>query len=131
MNFEPGLQRREVAQGDFRSGLERRIAKNLGSTEYEYERWFLRYTVPSRVARYTPDFVLANGIVVEAKGRFVAADRNKHLLIRDQHPDLDLRFVFSNSKTRITKRSRTSYGDWCEKHGFIYADRTIPEEWVT
>jgi len=77
-----------------------------------------------------PDFKLPNGIIVETKGRFVLADRKKHKLIKEQHPELDIRFVFSNSNTKISKKSKTTYGAWCEKLGILYADKTIPEEWL-
>ena len=43
---------------------------------------------------YTPDFVLCNGIIIETKGMFTAADRRKHLAVKKQHPSLDIRFVF-------------------------------------
>ena len=63
------------------------------------------------------------------KGRFVLEDRKKHLLVKQQHPELDIRFVFSNSKNKINKKSKTTYADWCEKNGFKYADKVIPDEW--
>ena len=116
----------------YRSGLEKRIQEQLNglSVEYEYEKLKIEYEV-HEVRKYTPDFViLSNGIIVESKGRFVVADRKKHLLIQKQRPDLDIRFVFSNSKAKINKGSKTTYGDWCNKHGFLYADKLIPEEWL-
>ena len=67
---------------------------------------------------------------IESKGRFLTADKQKHILLRKQYPELDLRFVFSNSKTRISKKSRTTYAMWCQKHGFKYADKFIPENWI-
>ena len=67
---------------------------------------------------------------IESKGRFLTADKQKHILLRKQYPELDLRFVFSNSKTRISKKSRTTYAMWCQKHGFKYADKFIPESWI-
>ncbi len=79
---------------------------------------------------YTPDFPLRNGIIVETKGRFVTEDRVKHKLIKEQHPDLDIRFLFSNSRTKLSKGSPTTYGMWCTKHGFDYADKTIPQAWL-
>lgn len=116
----------------FRSGLEARIAGQLETSgiDYTFEEEKIRYIVPERNATYTPDFVLPNGIIIEAKGRFVTKDRQKHLLIRDQFPDFDIRFVFSNSKNKIGKGSKTTYADWCEKKGFLFADETIPEEWL-
>lgn len=120
-----------IAQG-YRSGLEDKVASELTSkgVSYTYEKVKIKYIKPERQATYTPDFVLDNGIIVETKGRFVTADRQKHLLIKDQHPYLDIRFVFSNAKGRISKLSKTTYADWCNKHGFIYAEKSIPNAWL-
>ena len=116
----------------FRSGLEEQVANQLTElgVPFEYESVKLSYIKPSRSAVYTPDFILPNAIIVETKGRFLVEDRMKHLILKDQHPKLDIRFVFSNSKTKISKNSKTSYADWCTKHGFTYADKRIPKEWL-
>lgn len=115
----------------YRSGLEDKVGSQLDSlgVSYEYETLKIKYQV-NEVRTYTPDFVLPNGIIVETKGRFVAADRKKHLLIQRQDPFLDIRFVFTNSNTKISKGSKTSYADWCDKHGFKYSDKLIPVEWI-
>ena len=39
-------------------------------------------------------------------------------------------FVFHNSKNKIRKGSKTTYADWCVKHGFQFADKTIPSAWL-
>lgn len=115
----------------YRSGLEDRISEQLKakSVLFKYEEFKIKYEV-NEVRTYTPDFELPNGIIIESKGRFVAADRKKHLLVKKQHPELDIRFVFSNSKNKINKGSKTTYAMWCEKNGFLYADKLIPEEWI-
>lgn len=115
----------------YRSGLESKVSAQLESLgiPFEYEKLKIKYSV-NEVRTYTPDFVLSNGIIVETKGRFVAADRKKHLLIQKQDPFLDIRFVFSNSKAKINKGSPTSYADWCDKNGYKWADKLIPEEWL-
>ena len=95
-----------------------------------YETLVIEYIKPERKARYTPDFPLPNGIIVETKGRFITEDRQKHLLVKKQHPHLDIRFVFSNPKQRISKTSATTYAMWCDKHGFQYAAKRIPEAWL-
>lgn len=97
---------------------------------FEYETFKVPYITPAKPHKYTPDFKLPNGIIVETKGRFLTADRQKHLLIKEQHPELDIRFVFSNSKTKISKVSKTTYADWCIKYGFQYADKLIPLDWL-
>lgn len=123
--------RQRAIKAGYRSGLEETISLQLTklSVPVLYETEKVKYEV-NEVRTYTPDFKLPNGIIIESKGRFVAADRKKHLLIQKQHKDLDIRFVFSNSRAKIAKGSKTTYGDWCDKHGFLYADKLIPEEWI-
>lgn len=96
---------------------------------FTYEKKKIKYRVEKDCV-YTPDFILANNIIVETKGRFTAADRVKHLLVKQQYPKLDLRFVFTRSATRLSKTSNTTYADWCIKHGFQYADKLIPIAWL-
>lgn len=117
----------------YRSGLEGSVSSSLSArgVAFTYESHTIRYEKPARVARYTPDFILPNGIIVETKGRFVTADRQKHLLIKSQHPNLDIRFVFSNPNTRISKQSKTTYAMWCEKHGFTYTKGDVPDAWLS
>lgn len=116
----------------FRSGLEEKVADQIREQGLPviYEPFPLKYLVPERWAKYTKDYVLHNGIVIETKGQFKTADRQKHLLIKDQHPELDIRFVFSNSRQRISKTSNTSYADWCLMNDFKFADKWIPQEWL-
>lgn len=123
---------RHAIKHGYRSGLEETIAKDLkeAGISFLYEDKKITYQV-NQVRTYTPDFILPNGIIIETKGRFVVDDRMKHLMIREQYPHLDLRFVFSNSRNKIRKGSKTTYGDWCDKHGFQYADKRIPDEWLT
>jgi len=128
----PTSDRRAIVEG-YRSGLEVKNASYIEARGFEphYEEFTLRYEVPARIARYTPDFAFVhNGIIVETKGRFLTADRQKHLLVKDQHPSLDVRFVFSNPNTRISKQSSTTYADWCRKHGFLFAKLLTPVEWM-
>lgn len=123
--------RQRALKAGYRSGLEETVAtqlKKLG-VKAEYETTKIKYRVEEERS-YTPDFVLPNGIIIETKGRFVAEDRKKHLLIKKQYPELDIRFVFSNSKTKLSKTSKTTYGAWCTKHGYLYADKEVPLEWL-
>lgn len=121
-----------AAKYGFRSGLEERIAEQLdkAGVKYTYEKLKLDYVKPASKHVYTPDFVLSNGIIIETKGRFLLADRQKHILVKRHNPTLDIRFVFSNSNARISKASTTTYAQWCIKNGFKYADKTIPEGWM-
>lgn len=122
--------RQSALKAGYRSGLEQDNAKHLEgyNVDYEYEKFKIKFTAKPRT--YTPDFRLPNGIIIETKGRFIPSDRTKHLLVKEQHPGLDIRFVFSNSNQRLSKTSTQTYGGWCERHGFPYADRLIPVAWM-
>ena len=115
----------------YRSGFEDDVAKELKAKgiEFTYEKEKIKW-VDLKVRTYTPDFVLGNGIIIETKGRFVANDRRKHKEIKKQFPDLDIRFVFYNSRSKLYKGAKSSYADWCDKYGFTYADKSIPDAWL-
>ena len=125
-------KKKSVIQISFRSGLEEYVADQLDQlgVAFEYETLVIKFTRPEKMHRYTPDFILPNGIIIETKGRFLTKDRQKHLLVKKQHPDLDIRFVFSNPNQRISKTSKTTYAKWCNTNGFEYAKQTIPTTWL-
>ena len=128
-----------------RSGLEDRIRSQLekANKEYEYETHKLQYTVPESVHTYIPDFVIFKSsgepILIECKGRWEFQDRYKHRLLFEQHPQLDLRFVFGRASNKLSKGSSQTYGTLCSGHGRgvwrnfrrQYADGgVIPESWL-
>jgi hypothetical protein len=114
-----------------KSGLEVNLARQIDAkgVPVQYEEESISYDVPARRARYTPDFKLPNGIIVEGKGLFDAKDRAKHILVKEQHPDLDIRFVFNNPNARLYKGSPTTYAKWCDTHGFKFHAKVIPDAW--
>lgn len=121
----------------YRSGFEKRIAQNLkeANVSFGYETEKLTYVIPARKATYTPDFIVKRSdgstLVVEAKGRFrTAADRQKLILVKETHPDRDIRLVFQNSKLPIYKGSKTTYAMWANTHGFTWAEKTVPTSWI-
>ena len=125
-------KRWKAKKAGFRSGFEQEVSNNLKlrQVDFDYEALKLKYEVPARTATYTPDFILHNGIIVESKGRFLAADRKKMLLVKLHNPTLDIRLLFQNAKNKIAKNSKTTYADWCVKNNFKYAEGTIPDSWI-
>lgn len=112
----------------YRSALECRVLDKYivaGALDYECVR--LDYNVPKT---YTPDALTRKGVHIEVKGYFPPADRTKTLLVRKRHPDIDLRFVFDDANLLLSKQSRTTYGEWCDRHGFLWAVGHIPLEWL-
>ena len=115
----------------YRSGFEHTVSEQLteAKVKFQYETTVIPYIKPQTSHTYTIDFTLPNGILVETKGRWVLEDRKKHLLIKKQHPELDIRLVFQNSKGKIRKGSKTTYADFCIKNDIAWADKAIPVEW--
>lgn len=124
---------RKHLQAAYRSGLEFAVAGALAAAgiAYGYEAVKVPFTQPAKSRTYCPDFLLPNGIVAETKGLWDADDRAKIKLIREQHPNLELRMVFSNPNAKIRKGSPTTYAHVCEKLGIKYAKKEVPEEWIT
>jgi hypothetical protein len=119
----------------YKSGLEAtnatRIAEVLGPSAVQYETAKIRFTQPAKPRTYTPDFPLPNGIVIETKGLFSPEDRKKMVMVVNEHPGLDIRFVFTNPNAKLYKGSPTTYADWCVNNGFPYAKKEIPLDWLT
>jgi len=134
---------------EYRSKFEVKLAKDLKAkgVGFTYEEYSYEYSEPlrknrakcddcgstklSRTAWYTPDFFLRSGYIIEAKGRFTAADRRKILAVREAHSDLNDKLVMCFMRNnRIHKRSKTTYADWCEANGIDYSIGTIKEEWL-
>jgi len=115
----------------YRSGLEDRLVESLSKIQKEvrYEKLKIEWE-DLRYRTYTPDFLLDNGIIVEAKGLFDTDDRHKHKCVRKQHPELDIRFVFSNARAKLYKGAKSTYADWCDKNKFKWSHRIIPEDWL-
>ena len=114
----------------YRSGLEERVAdllSGLGVT-YEYESEKISYVIQHH---YTPDFILPNHTVLECKGYWDAADRRKIKKVKEDNPDLDLRMVFQSPYNTISKKSKTTYAQWCERHDIPWTHfHDIPLDWL-
>jgi hypothetical protein len=136
---------------EYRSKLEKDVAEKLtaAGVEYGYESQHVHYTVPAREAKYLPDFSVNDcPIIIEPKGRFggnyegfggrrmvgtkdaAVKERQKFILLKEQHPELDIRFIFSRAATPIYPKSKTSYGKWATDHGFKWAEKVVPDAWI-
>ena len=124
--------RKHAVKEGYRSGFELAVSQQLtnSSISFEYEVTAVTYTKPETKHKYTVDFTLPNGILVETKGRWTLEDRKKMVLVKEQHPELDIRMVFQSANTKIRKGSKTTYSDYCDKHGIIWAEKKIPESWL-
>jgi hypothetical protein len=51
-------------------------------------------------------------------------------LVKEANPELDIRLLFQTPNNKITKASKTTYADWADKHGYMWAAKEIPAEWL-
>ena len=112
-----------------RSGLEIQVAELLDELkiDYEYEPDKVNYVIE---ARYIPDFKVGD-VYLATKGFFKPSDRRKMLAVKKCNPDLDIRLVFQAPYNKISKRSKTTYAKWADKHGFPWcAYYAIPLNWL-
>lgn len=131
------MRRNQVAiKHGFRSGLEDNVNDMLkeNGKSFSYESEKISYIQPETKHNYTPDFVLnkmvGGKMYVETKGRWVKTDRLKFDLIFEQYPGIDIRFVFQNPNAKLYKGSKTTYAQYCDKKGWRWAKKEIPEEWL-
>ena len=121
---------KEKKEPKFRSNLEKNIADLLTGlgVSYEYESEKLSYTIEHN---YTPDFVLPNYTYLEAKGYWAPEDRRKILAVKKDNPEVDIRMVFQSPYNTISKKSKTTYAQWCERHDIPWSSyQEIPIEWL-
>ena len=115
----------------YRSQFELSLARSLKEKNIPFEYETKRLTYIPDPKTYTPDFYLPEtDIYIEAKGELSKPDRVKMILIKKQHPELDIRFVFMNCRNKIYRGSKTTYADWCIRHGFDWSEKHIPAEWL-
>lgn len=132
---------------NFRSGYEKTLRKKLDDqgVVYTYEPFSIewRRTISKGICAsctngdvyqrcsYTPDFVLANGVWIEAKGYLDGPDRTKLKAIKQQHPEIDLRLVFQRDNVIKGTKNKTRYSQWADRNGFKWAIKEVPESWLS
>lgn len=118
-----------------RSRLEERFESILKDFDvpYEYEVTKIPYVVPESKHTYTVDWTLINGLLIETKGYLSDyAERRKYVLLKEQHPDLDLRFVFDNPN-KLCGGTKMTHATWATKYGFKFCsmkDTAQIQSWI-
>ena len=103
------------------------------NVEYDYEITKIPYTIPESNHNYTVDWTFINGLLVETKGYLSDhKERYKYVLLKQQHPDLDLRFVFDNPN-KLCGGTKQTHGAWATKYGFKWCsikDKDQIQQWI-
>ena len=91
-----GRRFKHALKQGYRSGLEIKVKDYLRERKVRFKYESLKIEWEDLMYRtYTrPHY---NGLIKKLKGRFTSDDRRKHIAIKKQHPELDIRFVFENS----------------------------------
>ena len=135
----------------YRSGFEKKFAKWLteNKIKFEYEKHKLLYRHKIFQGKcnqcnsgevyvqkdYLPDFMLANGIFLELKGKFTSQMRTKMKEVLADNKGIDLRMVFMYDNW-LTKSHTMRYSDWCKKNNItchVVKDKqkpSIPKSWI-
>jgi hypothetical protein len=145
-------QRRAAKTAGYNSGFEHTVASYLEKKgvpfEYELHSFGWEEHLPTAHCRtcdtkacykkrsYTPDFFVGNPnspIIIETKGIFTVHDRKIALAMKEQHPDVDLRYLFLRDN-KLSRKSKTRYSEWCQKNGLTYGIstdlQTTLSQWV-
>ena len=98
---------RKKSKPSYKSKFEATVAKVLPKGT-EYEPMTIDFVQPMKKRKYKPDFVLPNGLIIETKGKWTQEDRQKHVWLREQRPDLRICLLFMSAFNRIRKGSKTT-----------------------
>lgn len=101
---------------------------------YEYETERISFTQPEKKRSYIPDIILTkmlgDKMYIELKGKFDRDAQQKMVLVKSEHPELDIRLVFMRDN-RMSKNTKTkTYSDWARQKGFPFAVGHIPDGWL-
>lgn len=111
-----------------RSGFERTFRANLiaRGLKFKYESTDIPYILERT---YRPDFEMVDhGFFIETKGYLDRDSKAKMIAVKQQNPDIDIRFVFMYPHKKISGTKQT-HAQWAERNGFRWAESVAPEEW--
>lgn len=117
-----------VSNKPYKSKFEADFHAKYPQLTYETDK--IKYVVEHT---YNPDWKVKEGVYIETKGLWKAQDRAKHLHIREQHPEITVYLVFQNPNNKLSRVSKTTYGEWCDKHGIEWTtlEKGLPKKWLT
>lgn len=123
--------RKEAIANGYRSKFELTFANKLKELglKAEYESKKIHYIQPEKVRTYNPDWTIGKDIYIEQKGRFTAVDRSKMLHVIKSNPFVTFYMLFQNSNVTLSKVSKTTYGQWCNKNNIEWADIKNITKW--
>lgn len=119
-----------ISEG-YRSKFEHTFNQTIADLGFKanYESDRIKYIQPERVKTYIPDWTIRKNVYIETKGRFTATDRMKMLMVIKSNPQIKIYMLFQNSNVTLSKKSKTTYGEWCTKNNIDWADIKEIDKW--
>jgi hypothetical protein len=107
----------------YRSKLEKRVHEANPHLLYEPKEYILEYSISHK---YQVDFVDPDepNIYYEVKGYFRPGTARKYVALKEQHPDIEIIFIFPQPYNKMTGARPRKDGttmtmaEWAEKGGF-------------
>lgn len=112
---------RSKRKGKYKSKLEADFAALCfkHGVGFKYESSKFPYVRPSH---YNPDWEIAKDVFIETKGYLAPSNRANLIAFKEQYPHVKILLLFGNAQNKLNARSKTTYAEWAEKHGFEWAD---------
>ena len=118
-------------QKDHRSKLEDEVEQALLdrglSPKYEPDKF--DYTLHRQ---YCPDFKIGEDInvYIEVKGWWPSSERMKFLSVIRNNPELRIFVALQRPNQRLSKQSKTTLAQWCQKQGINWSPIPIPPDFI-
>ena len=125
------MKPRKHLNAAYKSGLEQKFQAATQALGYHlpYEKDRIKYVIPASKHTYTPDFTVTSNVYIETKGLWTGADRKKALLIKEQHPQINILYVLYRDQ-KLSKKSNTTYLMWAEKNSLDACTFANKEHWI-
>jgi hypothetical protein len=130
----PGRQeaQKHAAMCGMRSMGEVYCAANMDQLKIPYQYEAVTLTYQHAPQKYTPDFILPNGFIVEFKGKMTAEVRKKLVSIKRSNPEKKIGIVFQKANNKLSSRpNATRYWEWAEANGYLWSEAYVPKAWTT
>ena len=113
---------------DHRSALEDQVEKALlqQGLDPKYEPDKFDYTLHRR---YCPDFKIGD-VYIEVKGWWPSSERMKFLSVIRNNPELRIFVALQRPNQRLSKQSKTTLAQWCQKQGINWSPIPIPPDFI-
>ena len=122
---------------EYRSNFEVDTVKQLHKHRSSGTPFTIHYEVDKlsyvKTGIYLPDFKIIKPdgtyLYIEVKGVLDVDTQVKMRAVKECNPDVTIAFLFQRDNL-IRKGGKMRYSGWCDKYGFDWAIKEVPERWL-